>query len=175
MKANRSIKNAGFTIVELLIAITVGIILMLGALYSTVETYAVVRQGDARVSTQVHARRTLERLIKDCRYASALEITGSDSTSWTITMTTGLDGNHWIWIWDAQENAITVSDGVSEEVVIEGLTAFVISTSTNSESQISKVTMNWTLEEASGNIAGAGQSNPPIDLATSTWIRKFAD
>ncbi len=173
MKLIRPPRRNGFTIVELLISMTIAIILLVGALYSTAETYAVVRQGDARLNTQVHARRTLERLTKDCRYATSLTISGSESTFWAITMTTGLSEKAWTWEWSAISDELTVSDGVSTETVVTKLTKFEIETETNDSGDISKVTMNWRLDENPGKLAGKGAPpNPIAKLAASTWVRK---
>jgi type II secretory pathway pseudopilin PulG len=173
MKLIRPLRRNGFTIVELLISMTIAIILLVGALYSTAETYAVVRQGDARLNTQVHARRTLERLTKDCRYATSLAVTGTESTTWTISMTTGLSEKTWIWSWSADTDELTVSDGVDTETVVSKLTAFGIETETNDSGEISKITMNWRLDENPGKLAGKGAPPDPIaKLAASTWVRK---
>lgn len=174
MKTSSRSRRNGFTIIEMLISMTIAMILLIGAFYSTSETYAVVRQGDARLHTQVHARRTLERLAKDCRYANTLEVSGSESTGWTISMTTGLDDQVWVWRWVASTDELSVSDGELSETVVEDLTGFSIATEINSEGAISRITMRWTLMEQSGEEAGKSNINRQVELAASTWVRKAA-
>jgi type II secretory pathway pseudopilin PulG len=175
MKTFRTHRAAGFTLVEMLISMTIAMVLLIGAFFSTSETYAVVRQGDARVHTQVHARRTLERMTKDCRYASSVEISGSEDVSWTLSLTTGLDSDEWVWKWSSSTEILTVSDGVQIEDVVTGITAFAIDTEINDEGDISRVALKWTLRENQGSEAGQGGSSPFVDLAASTWVRKAVD
>lgn len=174
MKTLSRSRRSGFTLVEMLISMTIAMILLIGAFYSTSETYAVVRQGDARLHTQVHARRTLERLAKDCRYANTLEITGNEDSGWTITMTTGLDNDPWVWRWVASTDELSISDGNLSETVVEGLTDFGLATEINSEGAISRVTFRWTMLVNYGEEAGKGSQQRTVELAASTWVRKAA-
>jgi len=73
---------------EIMIATSIAMVLLFGALYSTSETLEVVREGDIRVHTNVNARRALDRLLKDCRYASEVEVEGNEQTGWTIGVDT---------------------------------------------------------------------------------------
>ncbi len=175
MKTLRSSTATGFTIVEMLISMTIAMVLLMGAFFSTSETYAVVRQGDARVHTQVHARRTLERITKDCRYASSIEISGTEDVNRTMTLTTGLDNDEWVWRWTRDSESLTVSDNEQLEEVVTGITAFAIDTEINDEGAISRIALKWTLRENQGAEAGQGGSGPFVDLAASTWVRKAAD
>ncbi len=175
MKIRRLTRRSGFTMVELLISMTIAMVLLMGAFFSTSETYAVVRQGDARVHTQVHARRTLERITKDCRYATSIAISGSEETSWTMTLTTGLNNDEWIWSWSAQTEILTLSDNTLSEEVVTGITSFEIDTEINDVGDISRVALKWTLRENQGQEAGAGGAGPFVDLAASTWVRKAVD
>ncbi|MBT4466513.1 MAG: hypothetical protein HOD03_07500, partial [Planctomycetes bacterium] len=84
LSRNNRISTAGFTLMEIMVATSIAMVLLFGALYSTSETLEVVREGDIRMHTNVNARRALNRLIKDCRYASEIEVAGTQQTGWTI-------------------------------------------------------------------------------------------
>ena len=69
-------RRAGFTLAEVLVAITVAMILLFGTLYSASETVGVVQEGDQRLHSEMLARNTLDRMLGDCRYAfNTLQLT----------------------------------------------------------------------------------------------------
>lgn len=167
-------RRSGFTMVELLVATAVSMILLYGAIYSSLETVAVVSAGDSRINTQVHARRVLERLVKDCRYASTIEVTGDQESGWEIDLITGLDDDEWTWTWDPDTEALAVSDGSSTEVIVSGLTDFSVDTQANSTSEIERITMVWTVRETAG-ATGTTTADTSATFPGSTWVRANMD
>jgi len=166
--------RGGFTLIELLVSTGVAMVLLYGALFSTMETIAVVEQGDSRITTQIHARRALERLIKDCRYASALSIEGDEVDGWEIELTTGVNDDEFTWVWDPATERLSISDGDSTEVIVEGLQDFAIDTTLNGVN-ISQVVMLWTVAEQSGvDNADSGQATTAT-FPGSTWVRRYVD
>jgi len=162
--------RGGFTIVEILVATAVSMILLYGAVYSSMETVAVVSAGDTRINTQVHARRVLERLVKDCRYASALSVDGDQADGWEIDMETGIDEDPWTWTWDPGTETLTVSDGDSSETIVTGLIDFSVDTQTDSGGDIERITMIWTVREESG-ATGSSSGETTASFPGSTWVR----
>ena len=163
-------RRGGFTIVDTLVATAVSMILLYGAIYSTLESVAVASAGDTRINTQIHARRVLERLVKDCRYASEIEVTGSQANGWTIDLTTGLNDDDWTWTWDPVSEALTVSDGSGSEIVVSGLVDFSVDTQNNSQSEIERITMVWTVQEVAG-ATGTTTADTTATFPGSTWVR----
>jgi type II secretory pathway pseudopilin PulG len=162
--------RGGFTIVEILVATAVSMILLYGAVYSSMETVAVVSAGDTRINTQVHARRVLERLVKDCRYASELSVDGDQVDGWEIDMETGLDAEPWTWTWDPETESLTVSDGNSTETIVTGLIDFSIDTQVDGDGDIERITMIWTVREESG-ATGSSSGLTTASFPGSTWVR----
>jgi len=162
--------RAGFTIVEILVATSVSMILLFGAIYSSMETIAVVSAGDTRINTQVHARRVLERLVKDCRYASELTVVGDQVDGWEIDMETGLEADPWTWSWDPDTESLTVSDGGSTETIVTGLIDFEIDTQIDGDGDIERITMIWTVREESG-ATGSSSGQITARFPGSTWVR----
>ena len=163
-------RRGGFTVVELLVATAVSMVLLCGAIYSSLETVAVVSAGDSRLNTQVHARRVLERLVKDCRYASAITVSGEESTGWTIDLITGLDDAEWTWNWDPSTSALSVSGESSTEVIVSGLTVFNLDTQDNETGDIERITMVWTILE-SASASNAATAETTATFPGSTWVR----
>jgi hypothetical protein len=162
--------RAGFTIVEILVATSVSMILLFGAIYSSMETVAVVSAGDTRINTQVHARRVLERLVKDCRYASELTVVGDQVDGWEIDMKTGLEADPWTWSWDPDTESLTVSDGGSAETIVTGLIDFEIDTQIDGDGDIERITIIWTVREESG-ATGSSSGETTDRFPGSTWVR----
>jgi type II secretory pathway pseudopilin PulG len=168
--SEKSRKRGGFTIVEILVATSVSMILLYGAIYSSMETVAVVSAGDTRINTQVHARRVLERLVKDCRYASELTVDGDQVDGWEIEMETGLGADPWTWTWDPNTETLTVSDGDSTETIVTGLVDFEIDTQSDSGGDIERISMIWTVREESGATGNSTGETTAI-FPGSTWVR----
>lgn len=163
-------RSGGFTMIELLAATAVSMILLYGAIYSSLETVAVVSAGDSRINTQVHARRVLERMVKDCRYASVIEVTGDQASGWSIDLVTGLDDDEWTWTWDPNAEALSVSDGSSTEVIVSGLIDFSVDTQDNSTGEVERITMVWTVRETAG-ATGTTTAETTASFPGSTWVR----
>lgn len=162
--------RSGFTLVELLVSTAVAMLLLYGAIYSSLESFAVASAGDTRIHTQVHARRVMERLIKDCRYATEITVTGDEASDWEIDLTTGVDDEVWTWTWDASTETLSLSDGSSTEAVVTGLTGFSVDAQLNGESNIDRVTLLWTVREDAGGTGGAAV-DATITIPGSTWVR----
>ncbi len=174
MKIRRHHAQAGFSIAEVMVATTVAMLLLFGALYGTGETFAVVREGDARVHTQVHARRILDRLLKDCRYASELEIVGDAETQWIINITPGGTASPLTWTWTSANQELLLADNQDSETVLQGLNTFRLKTITewvDEEEVVVQVSVEWNLSVNAGSETGAATLNRTIDLGAATWVR----
>lgn len=172
-------RKRAFTLFEVMLAVALTLVLMFGALYTTSETVAVVREGDRRVHTHVQARRALDRLLKDCRHASALAVQGSEDDGWTITLTpTGtLDPPSLTYAWNPVTGELRVTDGNLESLVVEGLRSFTVQTETvdtGNGPQISRIALQWILDVLAGSEAGAGAATYPLSLGGATWVRQNA-
>ncbi|MFT7517308.1 MAG: hypothetical protein ACI84O_001098 [Myxococcota bacterium] len=117
---NRTKAN-GFTLIEIMIATSIAMILMFGALYSTSETLEVVREGDIRVNTNVNSRRALDRLLKDCRYATEIDVNSDESGRVTISLLTegALSPGEIEYTWEPNDSVLRIGE------VVDGVTSFV--------------------------------------------------
>jgi len=172
-------KNLGFTLVEIMIATTIAMVLLFGALYSTSETLNVVREGDAIVHTDVHARRALDRVLKDFRYSAALDVTGDAATGWSIEVTTTgtLDPGVITYAWTPAEKKLMVTGLSGVEMVLNDLRSFDLTTLTDvidGVTVITRVSVSWVLGITSGNEAGAETINAErtLTLGGATWVRR---
>jgi len=182
MKNMRNIyrrKSAGFTLLEIMIATTIAMVLLFGALYSTSETLSVVREGDAVIHTNVHARRSLDRILKDFRYSSALSVSGDSINGWSIaTTTTGtLDPGVLTFSWNPTDKALVVTKGNHEETILDDLRVFNVVTDTASidgETVITRIKLEWVMGIESGSESGAVgvDESRTFELAGATWIRR---
>lgn len=179
MRISRKLKASGFTLVEIMIATTIAMILLFGALYSTSETLNVVREGDAVVHTNVHARRALDRVLKDFRYSAALTIAGDSDTGWTIGVTTTgtLDPGALVYSWSPDTDLLSVTGPGGTETVIQDLRSFTVNTVTETvgeETFIMRVSMEWELGITAGHEAGLETINQErtMSLAGATWVRR---
>ncbi|MCH2111793.1 MAG: hypothetical protein MK213_02960, partial [Planctomycetes bacterium] len=128
MKLNPQLKNAsplalGFTLAEVLLASALTMVLMFGALYGTSESYEVARSGDRRVHTHISARRALDRLLKDCRYADDVALGGNPQSGYSITIdaTSELDPEILTYFWSPSTKEVTVTDGATTDLVLSGV------------------------------------------------------
>lgn len=176
---NRTRKNDGFTLMEIMIATSIAMVLLFGALYSTSETLGIVREGDAMVNTEVHARRALDRILKDFRYSAALAIADDLQEGWIIEVTTTgtLDPGVLTYSWNPSHGLLRVQSAADTETVLEDVRAFTISTLTETigeDTYITRVSMEWTVGLDAGMASGAEQMNAErtMTLAGSTWIRR---
>ncbi|MHC4381174.1 MAG: prepilin-type N-terminal cleavage/methylation domain-containing protein [Planctomycetota bacterium] len=172
-------KTSGFTLVEIMIATTIAMILLFGALYSTSETLAVVREGDATIHTNVHARRAMDRILKDFRYSSALAVSGDSLAGWEITVTTTgtLDPGDLTYTWSPDSKTLEVTDGLDLETVLTDLRVFNVVTETadfGSGPVITRLKMEWVLGIEAGMEAGdvAIDAERTFEVAGATWIRR---
>ncbi|MFK5956221.1 MAG: prepilin-type N-terminal cleavage/methylation domain-containing protein [Planctomycetota bacterium] len=172
-------RNSGFTLLEIMIATTIAMVLLFGALYSTSETLSVVREGDTMIHTNVHARRALDRILKDFRYSSALTVNGDAVNGWSlVTTTTGtLDPGELTYTWDPTSKALVVSNGADAQTVLDDLRVFNVVTETadiNGTNSITRIKLEWILGLDSGSETGAGTLDAArtFELAGATWIRR---
>ncbi len=169
-------KRSGFTLTELVLASAIAMILLYGALYTTSESMAVVREGDIRIHTNIHARHGLERFLKDCRYADSIAVSGDAASGWTIDLQTsnGLDPASLSYTWDPQSQILSLSDGNQAETVLEGLQSFALQTTTgilDGSPVITRVIVHWTVTRKAGREAGTTAVEPPLEMAGTSWIR----
>lgn len=165
--------RAGFTLIELLVSTSVAMILMFGAIYSSMESFAVVSAGDAQINTQVHTRRIMDRFVRDCRYAKEISVTGDEVTGWTVDLVTGIDSSTAVWTWDAAMESLSLSDGTSTETILTGISAFSLDTQQNDSLEIDRITAIWTVRETAGG-TGTSNADRTITVPGSTWIRIHA-
>lgn len=176
LKGNRA---AGFTLLEIMIATTIAMVLLFGALYSTSETLTVVREGDMVIHTNVHARRALDRILKDFRYSSTLTVSGDSLTGWDVTTTTTgtLDPGLLTYSWNPTDRILSVTDATTSETFLEDLRVFNIVTETadlNGTTVITRIKLEWLLGLTAGAEAGAAgiDAERTFELAGATWIRR---
>jgi len=177
-KSNSHCK-AGFTLLEIMIATTIAMVLLFGALYSTSETLTVVREGDMLIHTNVHARRALDRILKDFRYSSELSVSGDSLNGWSIiTTTTGtLDPGELTYTWNPSDNALVVTKGSETETVLDDLRVFNVVADTadiNGVTVITRIKLEWVLGLTAGSEAGAPSMDAErtFELAGATWVRR---
>lgn len=177
MRKNR---QAGFTLLEIMIATTIAMVLLFGALYSTSETLSVVREGDTMIHTNVHARRALDRMLKDFRYSSDLSVTGDSADGWSIEVTTTgtLDPGVLTYAWEPDTGLMTVSKaGETVVTILEDLRGFNVVTDTadiGGTTVITRIKLEWVLGLDSGSEAGnvSLDAEREFELAGATWIRR---
>ncbi|MBC8330089.1 MAG: prepilin-type N-terminal cleavage/methylation domain-containing protein [Planctomycetes bacterium] len=170
-------RDRGFTLVELLMVAALTMVLLFGAIYSASESFAVVSEGDARAHTHVHARRALDRLLKDCRYAAAVDVAGDADTGWTITIdaTSSLDPDVLVYTWDPQTAVLRVSDGLlSPDIAVEGLETFDLGREFADHGAgpvIARIKFDWVLLVDAGDESGSTVSGRTLSLSGATWVR----
>jgi hypothetical protein len=177
---NNQINTAGFTLMEIVIATSIAMVLLFGALYSTSETLEVVREGDIRMHTNVNARRALDRLLKDCRYASEVEVEGNEQTGWTIGVdTTGtLAPGELQYTWSLADNSLRVAlvGGETEEVIsdVRSFDVDTLTTTIDGVEVISRISFHFIIGLDDGHATGGGNPNSErtLELAGATWIRR---
>jgi|GEM_PF-2047184 type II secretory pathway pseudopilin PulG len=178
-RLNRS-NRAAFTLIEIVIATSIAMVLLFGALYSTSETLEVVREGDIRVHTNINARRALDRMLKDCRYASEVEVEGDSLTSWTVEVeTTGTMAPGEIeYTWNPVDKILRVGleHGVAENLITD-VRNFEVDTLTSiidGEEVVTRIRFHLVIGLDDGFATGATSANSErtLELAGATWIRR---
>ncbi len=172
-------RQGGFTLVELMLATTILMALLFGAIYSTRESFSVVKEGDARVHTHIHVRRALDRLLKDCRYSADLDVQGAAGTGWTITVdaTSDLDPDVLSYSWDPADGTLRITDPAAEteDIVASGITAFEVATEmvdVEGVPEVATITLHWTVDVVAGAEAGLEQATQSVEMGGSTRIRR---
>ncbi|MDP6963611.1 MAG: hypothetical protein QGF46_05530 [Planctomycetota bacterium] len=180
LKASKTSRTSGFTLMEIVIATSIAMILLFGALYSTSETLEVVREGDIKMNTNINVRRALDRILKDCRYAEEVEVSGDAATGWTVEVeTTGaLSPGELEYTWNPNSELLMVAvSGGNPETMIQGVSSMSIATLSeiiNGESEITRITFNLTVSLDASAIGGMTTANPDrkLELGGATWIRR---
>lgn len=166
----------GFTLVEVMVAVTVALILLFGTLYSASESLAVVQEGDRRVQTVSQAQAGLDRLLGDCRYAGEVTVTGDTATGWTIRIetTSALDPPVLTYRWDPQNDVLTLSDGATVQSVLENLHTMEVQTETElvgSTEVATALYLTFQMETAGPGFNGDPDNVVPLDFGGSVKIR----
>ncbi|MGB0686257.1 MAG: PilW family protein [Planctomycetota bacterium] len=176
---HRPHRRSGFTLMEIMIATSIAMVLLFGALYSTSETLNVVREGDSQVHTNIQARRALDRMLKDIRYSSALVVSGDLGSGWTIQVTTtgSLDPGLVTYDWSPDTGILTVTSPTDAVTALEDLRVFNLTTETadiGGAMVTTRLTVEWVLGLQAGSEAGQVSMNQErtFTVAGSTWIRR---
>lgn len=182
MTRKPKLRRAGFSLIEVMLAVSVSMILLYGAIYSSSETVAVVREGDLAMHTHVQARRVMDRLLKDVRYCGDLTVAGDEAAGWQIdVLTTGTLAPGWVtYEWDPDTGLLTISDGVVTETLLEEVLVFDVATVTETidgAEVITAVTLNWTMRLDEGAESGSEDVSDErtLQLAGSTLVRIHDD
>ena len=167
-------RRAGFTIAEVMIAMTVAMILLFSALVGTAETSAIVSEGDGRLHSEHLARKTMDRIIGDCRYASAIVVAGDAGTGWTITIdtTSALAPPQITYEWDPVTAELTVSDGAATDLLFGSVSGMDISTTTEL-GVVTAIAITMDVDRDTPEFAGAGgvREEASFSLSGSVTIR----
>jgi len=172
-------RRAGFTLMEIMIATSIAMVLLFGALFTTSETMNVVREGDAMVHTNIQARRAIDRVLKDIRYSSDLIVTGDAVNGWTMAVTTTgtLDPGLITYSWDPNLKTLTATTDSASVPMLDDLRLFNLTADTadiNGITVITRVTLEWVLGLDAGSEAGQVDMNQErsFSIAGSTWVRR---
>lgn len=178
MQRHRTFRRSGFSLIEVMLSVSVAMILLYGAIYSSSETVAVVREGDVQMHTHVQARRVMDRFLKDVRYSSDLTVTGDAVDGWSIeVLTTGSLAPGWVtYFWNPEDGRFTISDGASTEVLLEDVRSFGVTQETEDIGGVTvivRLTLDWVMGLDSGEESGAeGVSEErTLEVAGSTLVR----
>ena len=173
-----SSRRRGFSLVEVLLAVTISMVLLYAAIFSASEALAVVSEGDAQMHTHVQARRALDRILTDVRYASEVTVAGDLETGWTLdVLTTGSLSAGWVeYAWDAASGLMTVATAAGTEWMLEGVRSFQLDVETvqvNGVDVVGGVILKWVVAEDDGGLTGEAGLDPAreIELSGSARLR----
>ena len=177
MKQTRTHRCGGFSLFEVLLAAAAVMILMFGALYSTSETFEVVKEGDRRIHTSVQGRTAMDRMLKVMKYATTVDIVGDINNGWTIDVapTGTLDPPLLTYTWDPNTRELRVSDGVTDDIILEKVKTMEVDYSTvpgPSGDVIVQVNLKILVESTTGQEAGVDLKPMDIEISGSTWVRQ---
>jgi len=172
-------RRAGFTLMEIMIATSIAMVLLFGALFTTSETLNVVREGDSQVHTNIQGRRALDRVLKDIRYSSDFVVSGNAVSGWTMAVTTTgtLNPGLITYSWDPNLKILTATTDSDTVTVLDDLRVFNITTETadiGGTTVITRATIEWVLGLKAGTEAGQIEMNQErtFSIAGSTWVRR---
>lgn len=121
----RGVRPAGFSLVELLISLTLVMMLTLALLTS----YVFIARGDRSLQNygdmNAQARKLLERLGEDLR--GATDVTNFTATSLTLTLPTNLAGTtsqDVVWDFDSAGGSVTRQDATSTATLARDVQTF---------------------------------------------------
>lgn len=151
-------RRAGFTLAEVAVAMTVAMILLFSALVGTAETSAIVSEGDGRLHSEHLARKTMDRIVSDCRYASDLQVAGNTVDGWTITIdtTSALAPPRLIYAWDPDTGELTVSDDAGTTELLFGSVAAMDVRTTTESGVVTAIALEMEVSRDTPEFAGAG-------------------
>ncbi len=168
-------RRQGFTLMEVMIATSIAMVLLFGALYTTSETLNVVREGDSQVHTNIQARRAMDRLLKDIRYCSDISISGDAQSGWNVGVTTtGTMAPGLItYTWDPDSKIFTAASDTDTVTVLSDLRVFNL-TKEEAGGVVTRVTIEWIMGLQAGPEAGQIEMNDErtFTVAGSTWVRR---
>lgn len=169
-------RRSGFSLVEVLLAVTISMVLLYAAIFSASEALAVVSEGDAQMHTHVQARRALDRILADLRYASEVEVDGDAESGWTIdVLTTGSLSAGWVtYAWDPANGLMSVSTAAGTEWMLEGVREFDLDVETvtvGGAPVISGLIFKWVVAEDTGELSGENSMNPERETELSGSAR----
>lgn len=169
------LRRQGFTLMEVMIATSIAMVLLFGALFTTSETLNIVREGDSQVHTNIQARRALDRMLKDIRYCSDITVTGDAISGWSMGVTTTgtLAPGLITYSWTPDTKVLTATTDTDTVSVLDDLRVFNITKSEEAGS-ITRVTIEWVMGLQAGPEAGQIGLNDErtFTVSGSTWIRR---
>lgn len=169
-------RRRGFSLVEVLLAVTISMVLLYAAIFSASEALAVVSEGDTQMHTHVQARRALDRILTDVRYSSQVVVSGDVETGWTIeVLTTGSLSAGWVtYGWDPDNGFLAVSTAAGTEWMLEGVRDFDLDVETvpvNGVDVVSGLILKWVVAEDTGELTGENSMNPERETELSGSAR----
>lgn len=169
-------RSDGFTLVEVMVAVTVAMILLFGTLYSASESLAVVEEGDRRVQTVAQAQAGLDRMLGDCRYAQEVVVTGDAATGWDIVIQTSspLDPPTLRYSWDPLTDVLTLSDGFETQTVLENVHTMEMQVETELIGGFDVATamyMTFGMDTSGPGFNGNPETVVPLEFGGSVKIR----
>ena len=170
-----SARHAGFSIMEVMVAVSVAMILLFGTLYSASESLEVVEESDRRVQVVGQTRGGLDRMLSDCRYASNVDVAGNNIDGWTVTVdtTSALDPPQLTYTWDPVSGDFSLSDGLMTDVLFENVTEMVVTTDTKLEGGIPVVSalyLTFEVQTEGPGFNGDPETLVPMEFGGSVRI-----
>jgi type II secretory pathway pseudopilin PulG len=165
---------AGFTIIEVIVAVAVAMILLFGTLYSASESLSVVEESDRRVHVVGQARSGMDRMLGDCRYASNVDIAGDSVNGWVLTIdtTSALDPPVLTYTWVPGTGEFRLTDGVIDDVLFENVIEMDVTTDTEMVGGLPVITALYvTMKLASDGPGFQGAADNAVSFELGGSVR----